>query len=71
MTSGQAVRSITKFPVALSEARRDARSDHFEKHRRPVMEPQHQRKDQERRAQSCAPNRNGAGEFSRRLRRSV
>src|SRR5436305_8366799 len=47
MTRGRVVRSIMKFPVAMSEAGRDAGGDHFEKHRRPIMEPQHQRAKQD------------------------
>src|SRR4051794_27223169 len=39
ITSGRVVRSMMEFPLAGSEAGRDAGGDHLEKHRGAVVEP--------------------------------
>src|SRR6202035_1891212 len=48
MTSGRVVRSIMKFLRGGSEAGRDAGGNGLEEDRRPVMEPEPQRAEQQR-----------------------
>src|ERR1700689_3149825 len=54
MTSGRVVRSIMKFPEILmrSEAGGDAGGNGLEEHRRPVVEPEPERAEQQRTAQA-------------------
>src|ERR1700712_3153054 len=52
ITSGRVVRSMMEFPLAGSEAGRDAGGDHFEKYRGAVVEPKRERAEQHHRAKA-------------------